>query len=233
MEGRKKTAFSAALILLAAAVCAVSAEMFSQKSAAVIMLTAVSAVLLLLFLRAGRRNSPVYLSLTAVMTALSVVGRLVFAPVSGFKPCTAVIIVTGMTLGADAGFICGALTALVSNLYFGQGIWTVFQMISWGLIGLISGLAAKPLGSSRLILYIYGAFSGVLYSAVMDFFSVLWQDGGFEPLRFAAYAAGSLPFAAMYAVSNVIFLLLLYRRMSLAVTRVVRKYGLDREFENK
>jgi energy-coupling factor transport system substrate-specific component len=133
-----------------------------------------------------------------------------------------------MTLGADAGFICGALTALVSNIYFGQGIWTVFQLVSWGLIGLISGLAAKPLKSKKIILYVYGALSGVLYSAVMDFFSSVWQDGGFNPRRFAVYAAGSLPFAAVYAVSNVIFLALMYRRMSFAVERVVKKYGLNR-----
>jgi energy-coupling factor transport system substrate-specific component len=219
--------FSAAIILAAAVLCFAAAE-FSQKSAALITLICSAAAILLLFARVSRRADSIFISLTAVMTALSVVGRLVFAPISGFKPCTAVVIITGMTLGADAGFICGALTALISNLYFGQGIWTIFQMISWGLIGLISGIAAKPLARSRIFLYAFGAFSGVLYSAVMDFFSVLWQDGGFNAARFAAYAAGSLAFSAMYAASNVIFLALLYRRMSQAVCRVVRKYGLDK-----
>lgn len=192
---------------------------------AAVMLAAAAAVLAVMFFRCAKRKDPVYISLTAVMTALSVVGRLVFAPFSGFKPCTAVIIITGMTLGADAGFLCGAFTALISNIYFGQGIWTIFQMASWGIVGLISGLAAKPLGRSRAALYLFGGFSGVLYSAIMDIFSVLWQDGGFSAARFAAYAAGSLPFAAMYAVSNVIFLMLIYCRMSFAVRRVVEKYG--------
>jgi energy-coupling factor transport system substrate-specific component len=160
------------------------------------------------------------------MTALSVVGRMVFAPLSGFKPCTAIIIITGMSLGADAGVICGALTAVVSNIYFGQGIWTIFQVVSWGIIGLLSGAAARWLKSSKTLLYTFAVLSGVVYSAVMDIFSSVWQDGGFNPMRFAAYAAGSFPYAAVYAASNVIFLMLMYRRMSFAVERVVKKYGI-------
>jgi energy-coupling factor transport system substrate-specific component len=190
---------------------------------AIVILTAAAvAVLAAMYVRAVRRSvSPVsYLSLTAVMTALSVVGRAVFAPVSGFKPCTAVIIVTGISLGSEAGFICGAFTALVSNIYFGQGIWTVFQMASWGLIGFLSGVFSAGLRKRRTMLYAFGAVSGFVYSAVMDLFSVIWQDGEFNPLRFAATAAGSFPFAVIYAVSNVIFLMILGRRLVFSISRI-------------
>jgi energy-coupling factor transport system substrate-specific component len=225
MKSGFRTLAYAAIITLSA-VCGFAAVRFSDRAVALVTVIAAAAVSLILFVHAGRRRSPMYLSLVAVMTALSVVGRIVFAPFSGFKPCTAVIIIAGITLGADAGFICGALTAVVSNIYFGQGIWTVFQLFSWGIVGLISGIAAKYLGRSKIILYIYGAVSGILYSAILDFFSVVWQDGGFNPIRFAAYAAGSLPYAAVYAVSNVVFLALMYRRTSFAIGRVVKKYGL-------
>ena len=56
-----------------------------------------------------------------VMTALTVAGRLIFAPVPAIKPVTALIIITGLCFGRDEGFITGALTMLVSNIFFGQG----------------------------------------------------------------------------------------------------------------
>ena len=223
----KKTAAVTAAVILAAVLSAVLLSVYSEKSSAAVMLIVSAAVLTLLMLYCGRKSSPVYITLTSVMTALSVVGRIVFAPVSGFKPCTAIIIVTGITLGPSSGFICGAFTALISNIYMGQGMWTLFQMISWGTVGFAAGLMRRPLNKSRVFLYVFAAASGFLYSALMDMFSVVWQDGGFNPARFVVMAAGSLPFVAVYAVSNVIFLIVLYRRLSSAVNRIVLKYGVD------
>ena len=78
-------------------------------------------------------------------------------------------------------------------------------------------------------MYLFGAFSGVLYSFIMDVFSVIWQDGGFNLARFIAYAAGSAPFCAVYAFSNVVFLLILGPRMIRSIGRVVLKYDLLKE----
>ena len=68
------------------------------------------------------------LVLVAVLTALSVLGRLLFAVLPGFKPVTAMVILTAMYFGSEAGFLTGALTAVLSNFYFGQGPWTPFQI---------------------------------------------------------------------------------------------------------
>ena len=57
--------------------------------------------------------------LVAIMTALSIAGR--FIPM--FKPVTAISIITGAYLGGGSGFLVGALSALLSNFYFGQGPW--------------------------------------------------------------------------------------------------------------
>ena len=185
--------------------------------------------LLICLVKTARRRSAGFISITAVLTALSVVGRIVFTPLAGFKPCTAIIIIAGVSLGADAGFICGALTALISNIYFGQGMWTLFQMVSWGLIGVLSGIFRSQLGKHKWQMYLFGAFSGVLYSFIMDVFSVFWQDRGFNLARFIAYAAGSAPFCAVYAFSNVVFLLILGPRMIRSIGRVVLKYDLLKE----
>ena len=185
--------------------------------------------LLICLVKTARHRSAGFISITAVLTALSVVGRIVFTPIAGFKPCTAIIIIAGVSLGADAGFICGALTALISNIYFGQGMWTLFQMVSWGLIGVLSGILSSQLGKHKWKMYLFGAFSGVLYSFIMDVFSVIWQDRGFNLARFIAYAAGSAPFCAVYAFSNVVFLLILGPRMIRSIGRVVLKYDLLKE----
>lgn len=53
----------------------------------------------------------------AVMAAIAVVGRTVFEiiPLPNFKPCSAIIIITAVAFGPEAGFLTGALTAFVSN----------------------------------------------------------------------------------------------------------------------
>ena len=173
-----------------------------------------------------KRQNVSELVLVAVMTALSVAGRFLFAPVPGFKPVTAIVIITGLYLGWEAGYLCGSLTALVSNLYFGQGPWTPFQMAIWGLIGLFAALLAKQLCASRILLCIYGVFSGVAYSAFMDVWSTLWYDGYLNIARYLALLITALPFMAVYAVSNVVFLLMLTGPIGRKLTRIKTKYGL-------
>lgn len=78
----------------------------------------------------------------AVMAAIGVVGRTVFEiiPLPNFKPCSAIIIITAVAFGPEAGFLTGALTAFVSNFIFGQGPWTPWQMFTWGLVGFLAGI---------------------------------------------------------------------------------------------
>lgn len=78
----------------------------------------------------------------AVMAAIAVVGRTVFAivPLPNFKPCSAIIMITAVVFGPETGFLTGALTAFVSNFIFGQGPWTPWQMFTWGLLGFLTGL---------------------------------------------------------------------------------------------
>ena len=132
------------------------------------------------------KNDSRRIVIIAVMTALSVAGRFVFAPIPFFKPVTAIVIITAIYLGSEAGFITGAFSAVVSNFYFGQGPWTPFQMLAWGLIGFIAGLLAERLVKSKVLLVIYGALSGVAFSFIMDVWTTLWADGTFNFARFSS-----------------------------------------------
>ncbi len=160
--------------------------------------------------------------LVSVMIALCIVGRLI--PL--FKPVSALIILCAVYLGAQAGFYTGALAALLSNFMFGQGPWTPFQMLAWGLIGLFAGLLAKPLLKSRPLLYLYGLASAVAFSAVMDVWSVLWMSGGLAPDAYAAAVIAAIPHTALYAASNVAFLLICAKPIGDKLQRIKTKYGI-------
>lgn len=182
----------------------------------------VAGLSLLLFLtgfehrKTGSRRAVV----VAVMVALSVAGR--FIPF--FKPVTALTVLTAVYFGSEAGFLTGSLSALISNIYFGQGPWTPFQMLAWGLIGLIAGLLRKPL-KRRIPLCICGLLAGIAFSGVMDVWTVLYSTGGFDPALYGAALVTAIPHTVLYSVSNVLFLWFFSRPIGEKLERISVKYG--------
>lgn len=164
--------------------------------------------------------------LIAVMVALSAVGRLIFAWAPSVKPVTALVIITAMYFGPQAGFMTGALTAVISNFYFGQGPWTPFQMFSWGIVGLIAGVFAPQLKKSLVFRIIYSAVSGVLYSLLMDIYTTLWYDGTFNLTRYIAAVTSAVPVTLTYVVSNVVFIIVLAKPIGSVLDRIKTKYGM-------
>ncbi|MEG2813390.1 MAG: ECF transporter S component [Oscillospiraceae bacterium] len=162
----------------------------------------------------------------AVMVAITVIGRIIFSAIPGFKPVTALVVITAMYFGSQAGFMTGALSAIISDFYFGQGAWTPFQMFVWGLIGLLAGLFAKHLKKSSILLIIFGVFSGIIFSILMDVWTVLWWDGTFNFQRYIAAIISAAPFTLIYAISNVVFLILLNKPIGSKLERIKDKYGL-------
>lgn len=208
-------------------VLALGASVFKGKQSAFISLAVVILAFVPFFMTFERRETNTRrLVVIAVMTALSVAGRFLFAVLPGFKPVTAIVVITAVFFGGEAGFLTGALSALLSNFYFGQGPWTPFQMFAWGMLGLLAGLLARPLKRSRWLLALYGVFAGAAYSLLMDVWSALWYDNTFHWGLYGAAVASSLPFMVEYAVSNVIFLLLLVKPIGEKLERIRVKYGL-------
>ena len=159
--------------------------------------------------------------LVAVMTAISVLGR--FIPF--FKPITALTAITAMYLGGEAGFLVGSLSAVLSNFYFGQGPWTAFQMLAWGLIGYVAGLIAESLKRNRVLLLTYGVLSGIAFSLIMDVWTVLWYSAGFDMELYIASITAAIPHTILYAVSNFIFLFFLAKPFGDKLERIKVKYG--------
>ncbi len=223
----KKRLSYAILILVIPAIILAGTLVFKEKQYAWISLgvTILACIPFFLHFEKKRDNSK-SLILIAAMVALSVVGRILFTPLPGFKPVTALVIITAMYFGSEAGFMTGALSAVISNFSFGQGPWTPFQMFSWGIIGLIAGIIADPLKRNKIILVIYAVLSGVMYSMFMDVWTVLWVDGTFNFSRYFAAILSSSRFIVIYAVSNVIFLLFFAKPIGKILERVKIKYAL-------
>ncbi len=197
---------------------------FPQRSYAFVSLIIVALACVPFFISFEKNSSARRIVLLAVMTSLSVAGRFIFAPIPFFKPVTAIVVISGMYFGCEFGFLTGALSALISNFYFGQGAWTPFQMFSWGIIGFIAGLVSNSLIRSKVILIIYAVFAGILYSLLMDIWTVLWMDGVFNPIRFYGAVVTALPVTAQYIISNIIFLLILTPLFGKKIERLKTKY---------
>ncbi|MBQ8447908.1 MAG: ECF transporter S component [Clostridia bacterium] len=225
----KKSSFFKYFLLLFAVPAAVALGAIIFRGKAYIFVSVCVAVFacvpFLLSFEKGRTRTK-NLVVLATMVTLSIVGRFAFAFLPHFKPVTAIVVITGIYLGAENGFLCGALSALISNFIFGQGPWTPFQMLAWGLIGFFAAVLANTLKKSRFALSIYGAFSGALYSLLLDVFATLWHDGVFNPARYLALMLTALPVTAVYAASNIIFLLLLAKPIGEKLERIKTKYGL-------
>ncbi len=165
---------------------------------------------------------------TAVLGATAAAGRVLFAPIPDVKPVSAIAIVAGAALGRRSGFVVGAVAALVSNFFFGQGSWTPWQMYAWGLVGYLGGVLADHGALKRRgVLYGWGFISALMYGVILNGYYVL---GFVRPLTwpsvFAAYAAGAL-LDVVHGIATAAFLAAIWAPWGRAVRRVVAKYDLS------
>lgn len=223
----KKAAALCVIFVLIPLTVALGVWLFRDRKYNVISLIVAFLSCVPFFIRFERGKSGAReLVIIAVMTAFSIVGRLIFAPLPGFKPVTAFTVISGVALGPEAGFLVGSLTAVVSNFFFGQGPWTPFQMFSWGFLGFVSGaLFFRAKKKNLFLICVLGAAGGAIFSLLMDIWTTLSLDGTFLWTRYAVNVASSLPFMGIYAASNVIFLLVLTKPFLSRLNRIKTKYG--------
>lgn len=199
-----------------------------QATAGMTILVASLAVLLMLASFEASRPLMRQLMPTIVLAAIAAAGRMLFSPFADLKPVSAICIVAGASLGRRSGFATGALAALTSNFFFGQGPWTPWQMYAWGLVGYVAGVLADAKALERpWVVYAWGFMSGLLYGAILNSWHVL---GFVRPLTWqttlAAFAAG-FPLDVTHGVATVAFLAVIWGPWQRSIARVVRKYGLS------
>lgn len=165
----------------------------------------------LFFWRIEKREiSASRLTLIATAAAFAAASRVAFAPIPNVTPSTFITMLSGYAWGINAGFAVGALSALVSNFFLGQGPWTLWQMTAWGLCGALAGVIGKSQGEFKKLLFTLLCFlAGYIFGFLMN----LWHWLAFvHPLNIktflSVYAAG-FPFDTMHAAANAAFAFLL------------------------
>lgn len=162
----------------------------------------------------------------AIMIALTTLARTLFILFPSFKPVSALVIIMAVVFGKQDGFLCGSLSALISDFVFGIGPWTPFQMFAWGLIGYLAGMFCHQLYQNKWLLYSYGAVAGIIFSMIMDLWSVLAIDNSFNLSRYLFTVIAALPVTITYIVSNIIFIFVFKDAMFKILQRVKIKYGI-------
>jgi energy-coupling factor transport system substrate-specific component len=167
-------------------------------------------------------------ALVAALAALAVAGRLAFPVIPNVQATTDIVLITGFAVGAGPGFAVGALGALISNLWLGQGPWTPWEMAGWGLVGLggaaLGALTRHRLG--RIWLALACGLAGLASGALLDY-SVMATAGGPQTLaRYLAIAARGVPFNLAHAAGNFVLAL----AAGPALVRIVSRYRARLEF---
>lgn len=165
----------------------------------------------------------------AVMAALAAAARAAFIWAPSFKPITGIVIITGVALGAEAGFLTGALAAFVSNFLFGQGAWTPWQMFAFGIAGFLAGVlrARGWLSEKKLPLAIFGALVTLgIVGPLLDTCTLFTMQSEVTKASAAAIYLSGLPFNAVHAVASALTIWLLSDPLLEKLGRLRTKYGL-------
>ena len=185
----------------------------------------------------ARRPQARELVIIAVMCALAVVARVTFIWVPHFKPIAAIVMIAGIALGSRSGFLVGAISLLVSDFVFGQGPWTPWQMLAYGIAGFVAGFLAERgviprcdlSNRAKTVLSLAGAaFVVVVVGPILDTCSLFTMVSAITPESALAIYASGLPVNAVQAAATAITLFILANPLLGKLDRVRVKYGLAR-----
>lgn len=230
----KRTISAAALILLVipATLLAGVFLLDDRKYYFISLLLVVYSMVPFFFVFEKRKPQARELIVISVLTAIAVAGRVAFFMVPQFKPVVAIVIITGVCFGAEAGFLVGAMTGFVSNFFFGQGPWTPWQMFCFGIIGFLAGILFQKglLSTRRLSLCIYGGLTTfVIYGGLINISSLLMSTPVVTKEAVIAIYMAAIWFDLIHATATVVFLFFLSKPFLEKLERIKIKYGMIHE----
>jgi energy-coupling factor transport system substrate-specific component len=174
------------------------------------------------------RPSAKLLAVVATLATIAALGRDAFAAVPDVKPITVIVLVSGVAFGAAPGFAVGAIAGFASNFLLGQGPWTPWQMLGWGLVGLIGAVLGR-IGSRKmgpLALALACAASAEAFNLVVNLYT--WTGTGSETLRAFGLVLGSAAvFDATHVVASFVFGLAFGGALLRMLTRVRLRLEID------
>lgn len=183
----------------------------------------------------SRRPKAREVVLLAILCALLVVTRVLFIALPFFKPTVGLVIIVALAFGSRYGYLLGACAMLFSDFIFGLGPWTPWQMLAFGLAGLVFGVLGERGTVQKTALSPKGIFGlsvgGFLFVLIilgplLDTCALFILTSNLRPETVASiYIAGIGP-NALLAVATAMVLALATNPLLQMFARVRRKYDL-------
>lgn len=145
------------------------------------------------------------IAIDGMLCAVAIVGRIALTVLPNVQPVTAILILMAAYIGAWDAVLSAVVIVLVTNLYMGMGIWSIFQVVAWGAITLISYFLFRRKQNQWLMLG-WAVLAGFIYGAVISTMScrTLYAGGGAG--TYLAYWLSGLLYDGYHAVGNAVFI---------------------------
>lgn len=176
----------------------------------------------------GRKPQARELVVIAVMCAIAIVARTAI-PIPHFKAIFAVIMLSGIAFGPEAGFMVGAISAFASNFFYGQGAYTPWQMMAYGAGGMLAGFcfAKGRLPQKPWIMALFGFFATILWvGPLLDCSHIFLMLSAINRDSVLAALISGFPVNLSQAICTVLIMLLFGRALLDKLDRVKTKYGM-------
>ncbi|MHA6260440.1 ECF transporter S component [Sporosarcina sp. CAU 1771] len=206
----------------------VSIVLFNYKAYLLLSLLMIGCIMLPFFARFEMREIAVReVVILAMLAAIAAVSRIPFAGIPSVQPTSFVIIMAGLVFGAESGFIVGAVAAVVSNFFLGQGPWTPWQMYAWGMMGMSAGLLRNAWWMRKLWgKAVFGFVWGYLFGWFMNMWIIVGNVENFTWEFLTGVYVASIYFDLAHGLSNVFFLIVFGASWIKILERFQKKYGL-------
>lgn len=189
----------------------------------------VVALALLLFSLEKKKLKTRELVAIACIVALSVIGRVALFMLPQVKLTCAIVILAAIAFGPYVGFLCGSLSMLVSNIIFGQGMHTPFQMFGMGLVAFICGLIfyQKRIGKNRWVVAIVGGLlCFAVYGIIVDSSTALFITSTPSIKTMLPIYISGISFNAIHGLTTAVALAIFTPYISKTFERISKKYEL-------
>lgn len=171
-------------------------------------------------------NNLFFLSFLSILTSTLALLRVILCAITLINFHIAILILISIAFGKRTGLIVGCSFCFISNFFLGQGIWTVYQMIAYGYVGLLSGVFFKNVSEKgmRIKILVFGFFICMVSSFFINVTSFILYSGSFSLKFFLTYYASSLVIDFPSAIFTSLFLFLFSKKILKIFSGIKKSY---------
>lgn len=151
------------------------------------------------------------IAVIGLLVAISSITRIGMSYLPNIQISTTLIILITINYGLKYGLLVAILTPLTSNMILGQGIWTIWQMVSWSIVSIMS-IWFKRYRDNLYVIGILSLISGYIFGLAISIQSCITY--GLHGNSFIAYYIAGLGFDTLHAVGNTVFCVLILKRFN-------------------